>query len=214
MAEEYSDVMSAAITGPVSGNPASLLLIQVSMTTFLSAFQLAFGGHTSAVYAVTRAGLEAALYGYVISKGDDHFERWRNPPKDSRFKLRASEAFRFLEQEGIREHTELKALYNDLISLGAHPNRLAVSRHTTSEPNAEGEMLTFTGIYSPSDRSFFHIVAALSTAALTMTVAGATLRHSKEDLFIRGRSLTERLQAYLVANGAQSPSSTALSNVL
>ncbi len=205
MAAAYSETMCELIARPVRGNPAPQLLFQVSTTTFMCAFHLAFSGQTAAVHATTRSALEAALYGYVVSKSDENYERWKNPPRDSRMKVRASEAFKLLDQEGIGEHREIKATYEDLISLGAHPNRLAVAHNTRSTSNAKGTELEFTAIYPPSVSSVRQIANSIGTAALSMIVAGATLVDSGEQLFIEGRELYERLLQYLRENSDPLP---------
>ncbi|QKH38317.1 hypothetical protein FOC84_26620 [Achromobacter pestifer] len=204
MAEQYCETMVPVLALDIDGNPAPQLLIQVSTTTFMCAFHLAFSGHTAAVHATTRAALEAALFGYVVSRGDEHFDRWTNPPRDFKKKVHASEAFRLLEKEGIEEHRELKASYEDLIARGAHPNRLAVARHTRSTPNEGGEELEFTAIYPPSKNSLVHIAHVIGTAAMSMVVGGATLTGSRERLFREGRSLYKRLLTFLEANAAPS----------
>ncbi|WP_338881553.1 hypothetical protein WHX56_14125 [Achromobacter veterisilvae] len=178
------------------------LLFQSSMTTFMSAFQLAFSGHTSAVHATVRAALEAALYGYVISRGEDHFGRWKNPPQDSKKKVRASEAFRFLKEEGIDEHVQLKANYEALIALGAHPNKPSISLHTRLTTRDDVDESEFIAIYGPSKQSAVYIANAIGTAALTMVVAGATLTDCRARLFEEGRTLYKRLLDYLESNAA------------
>lgn len=205
MAEAYSETMSAVIAMPVKGNPVPQLLFQVSTTTYMCAFHLAFSGQTSAVHATSRAALEAALYGFVVSRSDENYERWKNPPRDSRMKVRASEAFKLLDQEGIEEYREIKAAYEDLISLGAHPNRLAVAYNTRSTPNEQGSELEFTAIYPPSTSSVRQIANAISTAALSMIVAGTTFADSRDQLIVEGRGLHKRLLDYLRANSDPLP---------
>lgn len=99
--------------------------LRASLITTLS-------GATPQAVPLLRHALECALYGYCFEKDYQTFTAWRDREKGkrqrdtAREKLATGRLFRLLETRDTELAKIVKSLYENLISMGSHPNVMQV----------------------------------------------------------------------------------------
>jgi len=101
-------------------------------SAFLAACRLALSGQAAESYMATRSCLEAALYGVFVHKEPDAMKVWLDRHVDkasrdaSKRKFALAELLNFLEGIDRSVGERLRALYEDAIDRGGHPNERAI----------------------------------------------------------------------------------------
>jgi hypothetical protein len=138
-----------------------------SHSTYLGAVRLSMSTQVYESYMVLRGCLEAALYGFLISKDTSAKEIWverhdnDHTLKKMKKTFQIGSIFSLLEKADDKVYQGIKALYDRTIDLGAHPNPQGVM--ATLEINEDEEQIGFHMGYLTKDP--LQIRLALRTTA-------------------------------------------------
>lgn len=126
----YARLLSLSI--PESLNTAASLTLDC-YSKFCTSCLLALSGQLAETSLPVRASIEAALYAFYLEQNSDVKQDWQTRDEDqgAKKRLRSALAIRGL-LDAVRQvdaplSTRLESLYEDSITLGAHPNPLAVA---------------------------------------------------------------------------------------
>lgn len=138
-----------------------------SLSHFVAASMLTLSGQTLASFANTRACIENAVYAYAVYKKPGLFNLWMERTEKTRHKVAKEFAIAKWTQDLKSVDSEtadfLQQLYEESISLGAHPNIDGLA----SSLRDHGDNLYFANISpSPDSRQQKECVHLLATAGI------------------------------------------------
>jgi hypothetical protein len=109
------------------------LLFYRCIGSFFAAIRLASAGQLAECYAQLRVCLESAVYMFAIHKEPALADAWINRHDDEKShelcqrSFRIGELFKMVASDNKSIHAEAKALYDQCIDLGGHPNERSLT---------------------------------------------------------------------------------------
>jgi len=164
-------------------NPISALLCMNGFMQLNASVCQALTGHVVTVFPLVRAALEAACYGFIISKDDAHSVTWhqRHSSNDDLKKCRklftVANTVKYLNQISEEMAQYVAEVYAAAIDFGAHPNTKSIMNHLDHHPQLENDhtYVRMTGIYGINSWEVNHaLLACVETGHAIIFLTAAT----------------------------------------
>jgi hypothetical protein len=115
-----------------------------SHSSYLAACNLSWAVQNAETFALLRLSLESAMYGLFMTKDDERFRIWLNRHKDEKGRTKVRNAFpnwallKMADDLGERDASRFRAMYEETIDRGAHPNEMYLTAHMDIERKEDG----------------------------------------------------------------------------
>ncbi|MDQ7978709.1 hypothetical protein QYH69_15770 [Paraburkholderia sp. SARCC-3016] len=195
-------------------DPTGLLLFATAHNHFLAAVRMVAAGQCLAVYPVSRASVESALYGWYIGSDTNKASRWNSKPSQDRERMRTwNSEFKFsslckaLSVDSPSEAKWATYLHQSAIDMGAHPNFEALYTNMSSKETPDGGTIIEMKFLHPwGPASMSATKCAIETGMFVLRLFSLAFAASEPVIGIKANALTHvrRLQALVKSTGLSS----------